>query len=90
MFLGSRCRNYSQPVILRRTRFWATMLRRSNKVPPMIARWDVLLVAAVIAGASMMIENSHRVDTGLADDAMAAPACTDALAARADALPTCE
>ena len=61
------------------------MLRRSNKVPPMIARWDVLLVAAVIAGASMMIENSHRVDTGLADDAMAAPACTEPVAARADA-----
>ena len=68
------------------------MLRRSNKIPakvtPMIARWDVLLVAAVIAGASMMIESSHRVDTGLADDAMAAPACTDAIAARADASPS--
>jgi len=51
----------------------------------MIARWDVLLVAAVLAGASMMIENSHRVDTGLADDAMAMPACTEPAAAHTEA-----
>jgi len=62
------------------------MLRRTNKViPAMIARWDVLVLAAVLSGGSMMIENSHRVDTGLADDAAAAlPACTEAVAVRAD------
>jgi hypothetical protein len=53
------------------------MLQRSTKViPPMIARWDVLLVAAVLSGGSMLIESSHRIDTGLADDAMA-PTCTE-------------
>lgn len=52
----------------------------------MIARWDVLLVAAVLSGGSMMIENSHRVDTGLADDPAAAalPACAEPAADRAD------
>ena len=52
----------------------------------MIARWDALLLAAVLSGGSMLIENSHRIDTGLADDAMAAlPACTEPGGDRADA-----
>ena len=52
----------------------------------MIVRWDVLLLAAVLSGGSMLIENSHRIDTGLADDAMAAlPACPEPAGDRADA-----
>jgi hypothetical protein len=46
-------------------------------------RWDTLLVAATLLGGSMMIENSHRLDTGAPDEALAAAptsACTDAQA----------
>jgi len=51
----------------------------------MIARWDALLLAAVLSGGSMLIENSHRIDTGAADDAMATlPACAPSVADRAD------
>jgi hypothetical protein len=34
----------------------------------MLARWDALLLAATVAGGSMLIENSHRLDTGAPDD----------------------
>ena len=47
----------------------------------MIARWDVLLLAAAVLGGSMMIESSHRLDTGASDEALvatpAATACLD-------------
>jgi hypothetical protein len=54
----------------------------------MVARWDVLLVAAVLSGGSVMIENSHRVDTGLADAPAAAalPACAEPAAGRAESV----
>ena len=35
----------------------------------MLARWDALLIIAVaVAGGSMLIENSHRLDTGAPDE----------------------
>jgi hypothetical protein len=46
----------------------------------MLARLDVLVVALSVAGGSMLIENSHRIDTGAADEGLvaAAPAlCRD-------------
>ena len=47
----------------------------------MVARWDALLVAAAVAGASMLIENSHRLDTGAPDEeVVATSACGDGLA----------
>ncbi len=57
------------------------MLRCSNKViPPMIARWDALFLAAMFSIGSMLIEHSHRIDTAMADEAPALPAsaCADA------------
>ncbi len=53
----------------------------------MIARWDALLLAAILSGGSMLIENSHRVDTGATDDALAslpAGACAGTSAERTD------
>jgi len=51
----------------------------------MIARWDALLLAAVLSGGSMLIENSHRIDTGSADDTVATPsACVEPAADRSD------
>jgi len=50
----------------------------------MVARWDAILVAASVAGGSMLIENSHRVDTGAPDEeVVAASACDTAIAERA-------
>jgi hypothetical protein len=47
----------------------------------MVARWDAILVAASVAGGSMLIENSHRVDTGAPDEeVVAASACDTAIA----------
>jgi hypothetical protein len=44
----------------------------------MVARWDVLLLAAAVAGGSMLIENSHRLDTGAPDDeVVASSTCRD-------------
>ncbi len=49
----------------------------------MIARWDVLLVAAALAGGSMLIESSHRLDTGAPDDEVAgASTCTSVVSVR--------
>ena len=66
----------------------------------MIVRWDALLLAAVLSGGSMLIENSHRIDTGLADDAVAASAACSvsppssvaavSTANDDDALPACD
>ena len=50
----------------------------------MLIRWDTLLIAAAVAGGSMLIENSHRVDTGAPDDEVVAAApvyCTMAVEA---------
>ena len=57
------------------------MLRRSNGRFSMLIKWDTLLVAVAIAGGSVLIENSHRIDTGTPDDeviASAPAACIDA------------
>jgi hypothetical protein len=52
--------------------------------PCMFMRWDTLLIAAAVAGTSMLIESSHRIDTGAPDDevvATAPDACIEAPAA---------
>jgi hypothetical protein len=36
----------------------------------MIPKWDAVVVAAAVVVGSMIIEHSHRVDTGAADDAI--------------------
>jgi hypothetical protein len=63
------------------------MLRRSKwTILPMVARWDALLVAAAVAGGSMLIENSHRLDTGAPDEEVVAiSTCSDTLAGDRDA-----
>ena len=38
----------------------------------MIARLDALVVAMSVLGGSMLIENSHRVDTGAPDEGLVA------------------
>jgi hypothetical protein len=44
----------------------------------MVVRWDALLLAAVVAGGSMLIENSHRLDTGAPDEeVVASSTCGD-------------
>jgi hypothetical protein len=57
------------------------MLRRSNGRFHMVARWDVLLLAGVLAGGSMLIENSHRLDTGAPDEEIVAASTCDSVAA---------
>jgi len=50
----------------------------------MFMRWDTLLIAAALAGTSMLIESSHRIDTGAPDDeavATAPDACVEPRAA---------
>ncbi len=43
----------------------------------MAVRWDAILLATAVAGGSMLIENSHRLDTGAPDEeAIAASTCT--------------
>jgi hypothetical protein len=47
---------------------------------PMLIKWDTLLIAVAVVGGSVLIENSHRIDTGSPDDevtATAPAACTD-------------
>jgi hypothetical protein len=59
------------------------MLRRSKWTIPMIMRWDVMLLAGILAGGSMLIENSHRLDTGAPDDeVVGASTCTTVASAR--------
>jgi hypothetical protein len=46
----------------------------------MLIKWDTLLVAVAVVGGSVLIENSHRIDTGRPDDdvtATAPAACAD-------------
>ncbi len=59
------------------------MLRRSKWMIPMVVRWDVMLLAAVLAGASMLIESSNRLDTGAPDEEIVgASTCTSVVSAR--------
>ena len=47
----------------------------------MFPKWDAVVLAAALMGGSVMIESSHRVDTGAPDDEVAAAsttACEDA------------
>jgi hypothetical protein len=44
----------------------------------MVARWDAILLAATVAGGSMMIEHSHRLDTGAPDEEAVATSACDA------------
>jgi len=48
----------------------------------MFPKWDAVVLAATLLGGSVMIESSHRVDTGAPDDdvvaAAPATACDDA------------
>ena len=53
----------------------------------MLARLDVLVVALSVAGGSMLLENSHRIDTGAPDEGLVAAAptlCQDERAGRYD------
>ena len=46
----------------------------------MLLRWDTLLIAVAVVGGSVLIENSHRIDTAAPDDevtASAPAACVD-------------
>ena len=49
----------------------------------MLIRWDTLLIAVAVAGGSVLIENSHRVDTGSPDDEVVASAPADCTAVSA-------
>ena len=40
----------------------------------MLIKWDTLLIAVAVAGGAVLIENSHRIDTGLPDDDVTASA----------------
>jgi hypothetical protein len=49
----------------------------------MAVRWDAILLATAVAGGSMLIENSHRLDTGASDEEIVATsACSSVVAAR--------
>jgi hypothetical protein len=49
----------------------------------MAVRWDAFLLATAVAGGSMLIENSHRLDTGAPDEEIVAmSACDTVIAAR--------
>jgi hypothetical protein len=49
----------------------------------MAVRWDTLLLAGMLAGGSVLIENSHRLDTGAPDEEIVATStCSDAVTAR--------
>jgi hypothetical protein len=50
------------------------MLRRSNGAIPMFPKWDAVVLAATLLGGSVVIESSHRVDTGAPDDVIGAAA----------------
>jgi hypothetical protein len=59
------------------------MLRRSKRMNSPMLRWDTLLVAVAVAGGSVLIENSHRVDAGAPDDEVVASAPADCTVVRA-------
>ncbi len=52
----------------------------------MLIRWDTLLIAVAVTGGSMLIENSHRIDTAAPDDDVMATATDACIAARTAAL----
>jgi len=56
------------------------MLRRSKWKIRMAIRWDALILAGVLAGGSMLIENSHRLDTGAPDEEIVAASMCDSVA----------
>ena len=56
------------------------MLRRSKWTIRMAIRWDALILASVLAGGSMLIENSHRLDTGAPDEEIVAASMCDSVA----------
>jgi hypothetical protein len=61
------------------------LLRRSKPDDSsMFARWEVLLLAAALAGAAMLIENSHRLDAGAPDDDVDVVATSSATCADQD------
>jgi hypothetical protein len=47
----------------------------------MVARWDAILLATAVAGGSMLIENSHRLDTGAPDEEVVATSACDTVVA---------
>ena len=50
----------------------------------MAVRWDAIFLATAVAGGSMLIENSHRLDTGAPDEEVVATStCTAVVSARA-------
>jgi hypothetical protein len=57
------------------------MLRRSKWTFHMVARWDAILLATAVAGGSMLIENSHRLDTGAPDEEIVATSACDTVTA---------
>jgi hypothetical protein len=58
------------------------MLRRSKwMIPAMVARWDAILLATVLAGGAVLIENNHRLDMGAPDEEVVATSTCDAVAA---------
>jgi hypothetical protein len=58
------------------------MLRRSKRMESaMAARWDAILLATAVAGGSMLIENSHRLDTGAPDEEVVATRACDTVSA---------
>jgi hypothetical protein len=48
----------------------------------MLGRWDAILLAAAVGGCSLLIENSHRVDTGAPDEEVVAVSRCDTLAVK--------
>ncbi len=59
------------------------MLRRSKGFAHMVVRWDAILLAVALAGGSLLIENSHRLDTGAPDEeVVGAGTCTTVVSAR--------
>ena len=54
------------------------MLRRSKRTTRMAVRWDTLLLAGMLAGGSVLIENSHRLDTGAPDEEVVGASTCDA------------
>src|SRR5262249_27511271 len=42
-------------------------------------RWDAVLVAAALAGGTVLIEHSHRLDAGAPDEAVAAASACDSV-----------
>jgi hypothetical protein len=59
------------------------MLRRRNWMILRCSGGDTLLVAVAVVGGSILIENSHRIDTSTPDDQALASAPADCMVASA-------